>query len=73
MSTLRTPFTGKSIQELYHNILKGNFKPIPNKYSKDLSYLIGKMLKVSSLERITLYHILNLPFIKAKLSEYKLE
>ena len=31
--SLRTPFHGKSLAELYHNVIKGNFKPIPFKYS----------------------------------------
>lgn len=54
MTCLKPPFKGDSLSELYQSIQKGVFKPIPNKYSRDLQSMIEMMLKVNPNERISL-------------------
>lgn len=51
MAALRPPFQGRSLVELYDNILKGFYKPIPGKYSLELERLIQMMLAISPLDR----------------------
>ena len=44
MSSLKMPFRGTSMQMLYNNVMKGNFDPIPSRYSKDLMEIIKLIL-----------------------------
>ena len=57
--TFKKPFKGENEQELYKNITNGKYKMIGNKYSKELTELIYKMLKVKYQERISISDIIN--------------
>ena len=57
--TFTKPFKGENKQELYKNITNGIYKKIGNKYSKELTELIYKMLKVKYQERISISDIIN--------------
>ena len=46
MCSLSPPFRGTSLINLYNNIQKGVYSPIPDNYSKELSYVISLMLVV---------------------------
>ena len=44
MAALRMPFRGTSMQMLYNNVMKGNFPPIPSRYSNELLEIIKSIL-----------------------------
>ena len=44
MASLKMPFRGTSMQMLYNNVMKGDFDPIPSRYSKDLMEIIKLIL-----------------------------
>ena len=44
MASLKMPFRGISMQMLYNNVMKGDFDPIPSRYSKDLMEVIKLIL-----------------------------
>ncbi len=46
LCALKPPFRGISLEDLYQNVLKGKYEPIPSIYSKELSQVIGIMLQV---------------------------
>ena len=60
MCQLRPPFTGNSLPELSSNIIKGEYPPISNLYSKDLSNVIKEMLRRDAKNRPTCDELLNL-------------
>ena len=52
LCTFKRPFdTTIGIKDLNEKILKGDFDPLPDKYSQDLKDLIGSMLQVKQSER----------------------
>jgi serine/threonine protein kinase len=51
MATLRPPFTGSSIEDLYKSVLKGRYSPIPKSYSNELAAIIGQCLQVNPTQR----------------------
>ena len=40
MTTLKMPFQGNNFKEVYSNVLKCKYSPLPKIYSKDLDLLI---------------------------------
>lgn len=58
MCNLCPPFKGATLQEVYKKVCKGVFPPISRLYSKELSSLIGVLLKVNPNERPTVNGIL---------------
>lgn len=59
----KPPFTGKSLEDLFQNITKGIFPPIPNTYSNDLKMIIGIMLQVNPSLRPDVFKLLSNPLI----------
>jgi len=41
LTSLKPPFMGKNMQELYKNVEKGNYPDIPKHFSRELSKMIG--------------------------------
>ena len=72
IATLRTPFRGTSLNELYQNILHGSYIPISNRYSDDLHKIISYMLQVDPYRRYNIDELLNSDIIKRKIKEYGL-
>jgi NIMA (never in mitosis gene a)-related kinase len=64
--TLQCPFQGSNVVELNNKILIGAFKPIPKKYSNDLSYIIEHMIKYEPEKRISCEQILECDFVNEK-------
>ena len=62
--TLRPPFRGNSLNELYRNIMNGYYLPISNIYSNDLKTLISMMLVIDSKKRASTDELLNSNIIK---------
>ena len=72
IATLRTPFRGTSLNELYQNILHGSYIPISNRYSDDLHKIISYMLQVDPYRRYNIDELLNSDIIKRKIKDYGL-
>ena len=68
---LRPPFTGTSLRNLYENISKGVYEPIPSIYSRDMSKFIGMMLVVDPAKRPSAASLLESEIIKRKMKDYK--
>jgi len=62
--TLRPPFRGNSLNELYRNIMNGYYLPISNIYSNDLKTLISMMLVIDNKKRASTDELLNSNIIK---------
>ena len=73
MCTLRPPFRGTSLTELYRNIKNGYYTPISNYYSKDMKDLISMMLVVDSHKRASVDDILNSNIVKKWITKIKNE
>jgi NIMA (never in mitosis gene a)-related kinase len=71
MCTLSPPFRGTSLINLYNNIQKGVYSPIPENYSKELSYVISLMLVVDPNVRASCDKLLGLNIIQDKMKEIK--
>ena len=66
--TLKCPFVGNNVVDLYNKILIGEFHKIPNKFSHDLSYIIEHMIKFEPEKRLSCSQILDCDFVLNKLS-----
>ena len=66
--TLKCPFVGNNVVDLYNKILIGEFRKIPDKFSHDLSYIIEHMIKFEPEKRFTCSQILECDFVLNKLS-----
>ena len=70
MITLNLPFLNKK-GDLYQNIIKGDFKKIPERYSKDLDIIIHLLIQVNQDKRPSCNELLNNPIIKNKIEYLK--
>ena len=73
IATLRTPFRGTSLNELYQNILHGSYTPISDRYSDDLHKIISHMLQVDPYRRYNIDELLDCDIIKKKIKEFGLK
>ncbi|MCQ2819998.1 MAG: serine/threonine-protein kinase Nek, partial [archaeon] len=73
MCCLVLPFRGTNINEVFNNILKGSYIPLPSMYSKELSDIIALLLQPIPNKRPTAKQILEIPFINQKLMEMEVE
>ena len=69
MCTLTPPFHGTSLVNLYNNIRKGVYKPIPKIYSKDLAYVISRMLIVDTTKRPSCQELLDMSVVSNKFKD----
>ena len=67
MTTLKMPFQGNNFKEVYNNVLKCKYAPLPAIYSKDLNLIIKKMLQIDPDKRPSASEILEDPIIKEKM------
>jgi NIMA (never in mitosis gene a)-related kinase len=67
--TLKPPFKGNNLEELYKNVMKGYFEPLPSTYSKDLTSIISSMIRLNPITRPTCNVILNNSKIKELLQQ----
>ena len=67
MSTLKMPFQGNNFKEVYNNVLKCKYPPLPEIYSKELNLIIKKMLQIDPDKRPSASEILEDPIIKEKM------
>ena len=64
LCTLKLPFDSNNIAQLSMKILKGNYDPIPFKYSKEMHNIIKKMLNVDQNKRPDIKEVLQCPLLK---------
>ena len=64
MCTLKLPFDSNNIAQLSMKILRGNFDPIPFKYSKEMHNLVKKMLNVDQNKRPDIKEIMQYPLLQ---------
>jgi NIMA (never in mitosis gene a)-related kinase len=69
MITLRPPFKGKSVNELYANICSGEYAPLPVTFSNALHYVIKKCLAKDMEKRINVEQLIQTMQVKRKLEE----
>lgn len=69
---LNLPFLGKKIEDVYSNVVKANYKPIPSCYSSDLANIIDLILKVNPQQRLDCDGLLNHPIVFSKYNELNL-
>ena len=70
MCALTLPFKGKTFENVYKNVLKGVYNPIPCHYSKELSQVIFGLLQVNPNNRPNCEQILNHVIIKQMGEKY---
>lgn len=73
MCTLRVPFEGNSIQELYKKINRGVISKIPDKYSADLTNMIKLCLTKDQKKRPTVEELLEHEIIQMKMKLYNIQ
>ena len=68
MCSLSLPFEGKNFNVVYNNVIRGEFFPIPNFYSRELSTVVSMLLQVNPAKRPSAGEVLNWGVVKEKLS-----
>ena len=71
MCTLRPPFNGKDLDDLFENVCRGKVKRISNYYSDDLWNMILMLLQKDVNKRVDCDGFLNSDLIKNKINEFK--
>ena len=70
MATLKMPFQGNNFKEVYNNVSKCKYQPLPNIYSKELDLIIKKLLQIDPEKRPSCLEILKDPIIIEKSKYY---
>ena len=73
MASLKMPFRGTSMQMLYNNVMKGDFDPIPSRYSKDLMEIIKLILIKNPKQRPSAEDLLKNRIIVQKMEKLGME
>ena len=73
MAALSLPFRGTSMQVLFSNVMKGDFAPLPLRYSDDLMKIIKIMLVKNPQKRPSAEDLLNNEIILDKIEKYGFE
>jgi serine/threonine protein kinase len=67
ITTLKMPFQGNNFKEVYNNISKCKYQPLPTVYSKELDLIIKKLLQIDPEKRPNCQQILEDPIVIGKL------
>uniref|UniRef100_W5KDR6 non-specific serine/threonine protein kinase n=1 Tax=Astyanax mexicanus TaxID=7994 RepID=W5KDR6_ASTMX len=70
LCTLKPAFWARNLLNLFYKILKGEYSPAPDQYSKDLHSLIEKMLCLVPENRPSASSILGMPYVQEHLSQF---
>ena len=68
--SLKFPFKGNSIENLYYNISSGKYSPIPYIYSEELGKLISMMIVVDVRKMENIDYLINFPFDKKRIKGF---
>ena len=71
LCSLRPPFKGKNLDELYENVCKGNIERISHIYSDELWKMIMMLLQVDVRKRVDCKEFLDSKLIMKKIKEMK--
>jgi serine/threonine protein kinase len=66
---LKPPFRSDSMEGLFKKVLNGLYPAIPKHYSKDIGYVISKMLNVNSAKRPSCEELLQNQVIQKRINE----
>ena len=69
MITLKCPFREDNMMKLYNKILVGEYKKIPNKFSEELNWIVGKMINSEINKRFSCEEILNCEYIQKRIEQ----
>ena len=64
MCNLKLPFDSSNIAQLSMKILRGNYDPVPFKYSKEMHHLIKRMLNVDQNKRPDIKEVMQCPLLQ---------
>ena len=68
--SLKPPFKGNSIENLYYNISNGKYSPIPYIYSEELGKLISMMIVVDARRRANAEMLINCDIVKKRIKGF---
>jgi NIMA (never in mitosis gene a)-related kinase len=68
LCALRRPFTGRDAGQLFAQVMRGTFDPIPSRYGKNIKTLLEGMLNTTAAQRPSANDILQLPFVQTKIA-----
>ncbi|XP_007247475.3 NIMA-related kinase 12 isoform X2 [Astyanax mexicanus] len=70
LCTLKPAFWARNLLNLFYKIIKGEYSPAPDQYSKDLHSLIEKMLCLVPENRPSASSILGMPYVQEHLGQF---
>lgn len=71
MIMLRPPFRAESMEGLYNKVIKGQYPRISDRFSNDLSSVVGLLIRVDPNARPSCEQILNLNVIQKRIEYFK--
>ena len=70
LCALKPPFDGNSLHHLALKIVKGQFSPIPNIYSKDMKNLVNCLLQTDPNKRPSVHEVLKMPIVTNRIRQF---
>lgn len=70
MLSLRHPFEARDVSGLVVKVVRGNFPPLPQRYSHDVCELVVRLLDVNPATRPAIDEVLLTPFVHQHLRRY---
>ena len=70
MCALQPPFMASSIHGLALKIVRGNYPPLPQEYSREVKTLLGYLLALDPRVRPSIHQILKMPFIMSRIQRF---
>lgn len=67
MCALKRPFTGRDAAQLLAMVIRGQYEPIPKRYSKEVKSIVDSMLNTNAAQRPSAGQILQVPFIRTRI------
>jgi NIMA (never in mitosis gene a)-related kinase len=68
LCALKRPFTGRDAMQLFAQVVRGVFDPIPSRYGRNTKLLVDAMLTPTAAQRPAASEIIQFPFIQAKIA-----
>jgi NIMA (never in mitosis gene a)-related kinase len=68
LCALKRPFTGRDAAQLFAQVVRGVFEPIPTRYGRNVKMLVEAMLIPAPAQRPAAAEIIQFPFIQARIA-----
>jgi NIMA (never in mitosis gene a)-related kinase len=68
LCALKRPFTGRDAGQLFAQVIRGSFEPIPTRYGRNTRLLVEAMLTPTASQRPAASEIIQFPFIQARMA-----